>query len=140
MSELILDGDVIWANPPELGHFGIKLRKQIEEEAIVQRMEARGAMDVRAVLADAKEVLWVREWAQGYRNVSVKGPGPVCVGIAIYIAAKPWEGVRAYAIWQATCQHFRRANGIEATAEWNDAPGRTLTEVYGALNRALTAA
>jgi hypothetical protein len=35
---LVLDGEVIWANPPELGHFGIKLRKQIAEQAICDRL------------------------------------------------------------------------------------------------------
>lgn len=40
-SALVLDGEVIWSNPPELGHFGIKLRKQIAEDEIIERMERR---------------------------------------------------------------------------------------------------
>lgn len=39
--KLILNGEVIWENPPELGHFGIKLRKQVYEERLVQRIAWR---------------------------------------------------------------------------------------------------
>ncbi len=41
-SQLILNGQVIWTNPKGLGHFGIKLRKQILEEQIIDRMFERG--------------------------------------------------------------------------------------------------
>lgn len=39
--QLILNGEVIWENPPELGHFGITLRKQIREEEIIRRVTER---------------------------------------------------------------------------------------------------
>ena len=39
--KLILNGRVIWENPPELGHFGIKLRKQLLEEQIIERIFER---------------------------------------------------------------------------------------------------
>jgi len=42
MSKLILDGKVIWENPPGLvGFFGIKLRKQRNEIRAVEEMEKR---------------------------------------------------------------------------------------------------
>ena len=45
--KLILNGRVIWENPPELGHFGIKLRKQLLEEQIIERIfERRRAWDI----------------------------------------------------------------------------------------------
>lgn len=41
MSTLLLGDAVVWENPAVLGHVGIKLRKQIEEEAIIERMVDR---------------------------------------------------------------------------------------------------
>jgi transcriptional regulator with XRE-family HTH domain len=43
MAKLILkdgspEGKIIWENPKRLGHFGVKLRKQIHEEQLVKRM------------------------------------------------------------------------------------------------------
>ena len=43
-SRLILDGVEIWRNPPGVGHFGIKFRKQQREEEIIGRMIARHRM------------------------------------------------------------------------------------------------
>ena len=41
--KLFLNGKLIWENPSELGHFGIKLRKQVLEDAIIERMFQRAA-------------------------------------------------------------------------------------------------
>jgi len=42
VSKLILNGKVIWENPPGLtGFFGIKLRKQRNEMRAVEEMEKR---------------------------------------------------------------------------------------------------
>lgn len=43
MSKLLLGDHVIWENPPDLGHFGIKLRKQIREHEICDRIDLRRA-------------------------------------------------------------------------------------------------
>lgn len=43
--ELILNGEVIWDNPDNLGHFGIKLRKQRAEDEIIERMMQRRAAE-----------------------------------------------------------------------------------------------
>ena len=40
---LIYGGEVIWENPDALGHFGIKLRKQIAEQEVIERMQQREA-------------------------------------------------------------------------------------------------
>jgi len=46
MSELVgPDGRVLWSNPSDLGHFGIKLRKQIAEEEMVTQMDERDDPD-----------------------------------------------------------------------------------------------
>lgn len=39
-STLVFGNKVIWQNPAALGHFGIKLRKQIRENEIADRCEA----------------------------------------------------------------------------------------------------
>lgn len=42
MSKLVLDGKVIWENPPGIeGFFGIKLRKQIYEEKLCKKVDRR---------------------------------------------------------------------------------------------------
>lgn len=46
MSKLVYGNQVIWTNPPELGHFGIKLRKQIREEEIAAKIPLRRAAHV----------------------------------------------------------------------------------------------
>lgn len=38
---LTMNGRVIWANPRDIGHFGVRLRKDILEEQIIERMYAR---------------------------------------------------------------------------------------------------
>lgn len=38
-SQLILGNQIIWENPSDLGHCGIKLRKQILELQICERIE-----------------------------------------------------------------------------------------------------
>jgi hypothetical protein len=38
---LIYGNEVIWSNPHDLGHFGIKLRKQILEQEICDRIDRR---------------------------------------------------------------------------------------------------
>lgn len=35
--------ELVWSNPPGIGHIGIKMRKQGEEQRIIERMEARRA-------------------------------------------------------------------------------------------------
>ena len=42
-ASLYYDGELIWHNPAGLGHFGIKLRKQVREDQIADRMMARWA-------------------------------------------------------------------------------------------------
>ena len=49
---LILDGEVIWENPPGIGHFAIKLRKQILEEEIAERMMRRHHEQRRLIKLD----------------------------------------------------------------------------------------
>lgn len=44
-SKLILGDTVIWENPSDLGHFGIKLRKQVREDEIIDRLVARAKME-----------------------------------------------------------------------------------------------
>ena len=39
--KLIYNGKVIWENPPDLGFFGIKLRKQIYEERLAKLVDRR---------------------------------------------------------------------------------------------------
>jgi hypothetical protein len=43
-STLFLNGEVIWVNPEGLGHAFIKLRKQVLEERIGDRMVLHGAL------------------------------------------------------------------------------------------------
>lgn len=45
MSQLVLDGEVIWENPEPLGHFGIRLRKQIYELELCDWLDASRAGD-----------------------------------------------------------------------------------------------
>jgi hypothetical protein len=53
-SSLYFNGELIWHNPVGLGHFGIKLRKQIRENQIADRMMARWAeRDVIAAILGA---------------------------------------------------------------------------------------
>ena len=40
-SALYLGDELIWSNPPELGFFGIKLRKQVLEQQIIARIDKR---------------------------------------------------------------------------------------------------
>jgi hypothetical protein len=41
MSTLYVGNKPVWSNPSDLGYFGIKLRKQVREEEIIERMVAR---------------------------------------------------------------------------------------------------
>lgn len=55
VSELVLgDGEVVWANPPDLGHFGIKLRKQQAEAEIIERMDRRRACRHEGTILEAQ--------------------------------------------------------------------------------------
>lgn len=47
-AKLLYGNQVIWENPPDLGHFGIKLRKQILEDEICARLDRRA--EARLVL------------------------------------------------------------------------------------------
>lgn len=48
-SELILGDQVIWRNKPGIGHFAIKLRKQLLEEEIIERCRQRKAAQQQEV-------------------------------------------------------------------------------------------
>ena len=41
--KLFLNGELIWENPEEIGFFAIRLRKQILEDEIIERMFQRAA-------------------------------------------------------------------------------------------------
>ena len=53
--KLLLNGEVIWENPKELGHFGIKLRKQLYEEELVRRLIKASPSDEEHAVSEAKE-------------------------------------------------------------------------------------
>lgn len=42
-SSLYYGDELVWSNPPGLGHIGIKMMKQGAEEVIIAKMEARRA-------------------------------------------------------------------------------------------------
>lgn len=46
---LLVGDKVVWSNPDDLGHFMIKLRKQLHEELIMQRIDRRWLRWVIAV-------------------------------------------------------------------------------------------
>jgi hypothetical protein len=48
-SEGYLGDKLIWRNPPGLGHFAIKLRKQLLEEEIIKRCRQRKAAQEQEV-------------------------------------------------------------------------------------------
>lgn len=41
MSKLLFGKKIIWKNPDDLGHFGIKLRKQVAEQRLVEQISNR---------------------------------------------------------------------------------------------------
>jgi hypothetical protein len=64
------DGTVVWENQPSVGFFGIKLRKQVEEERIANDLARRRPMpDDRLPNFDAEEERAMAGLAEVHRQI-----------------------------------------------------------------------
>lgn len=89
MSSLVsVDGAVLWQNPPELGHFGIKLRKQVHEQAVAAAIAGGSDPDIEMFGAYAQPIDWTDDWTYATAP-RVPWPGDPSPGVYIVVAQCP---------------------------------------------------